>query len=186
MHPPVREQVSGRPEVLPAGGAGEGFLPTVDGLVLLEDAPGDKSLPAGVADERADAGVDGLVSFQQVHPPVRFPTDGAGEGFLLPVVAKQVRLEFLLESELFVAAAARPQFPLLRVVRLQVSLQRLLPAETFVAAFAGERFVVTAHVLPQLVAVVETFVAFLAEDSFLLMLLLPPPVSLLAVTSCKA
>lgn len=67
-----------------------------------------------------------------------------------------------------------------------MSLESLLLVEALVALVAGERLVVTAHVLLQLMSVVETFVAFLTEDSLLLILLLPPSVFLLAVTLPEA
>lgn len=57
----------------------------------------------------------------------------------------------------------------------------LLVAELFVTLVAGERLVMAAHVLLQLMSIVETFVAFLTKYTFLLTRLVPPPVFLPAV-----
>lgn len=168
VHSPVGEQMSRRPETLPTGGTRERFLPGVNGAVLLQYALCGESFPAGVADKRADSGVDSLVSFQQTDLAVCLLTDGALKGFVLFVTLTPRFLTFLLCCSF-------------HFVRLQVSLESLLLVEVFVTLVAGERLVVAAHVLLQLVPVVETFAAFLTKDSFLLMLLRPPPVFLLAV-----
>lgn len=70
------------PETLPTGGTGERFFSGVNGLMLLQDALGSKSFPAGVTDERPDSGVDRLVSFQQMHLIVCLLANGALEGLL--------------------------------------------------------------------------------------------------------
>lgn len=196
VRPLVDAQVAGGGEALAAGRAGIRPGAGVDGLMLAETLLPGEAFPTDVAHEGFDLSVRHLVVPERAgRGEGAFANTALQRSFLQPV-RRLVDSQLPQQPELPVALVAAQQLVgvvLLRLPQLvsqHVLLQTLGLVETFVTGAAGERFDVTGHVFPQLVFLMETFVAELTEEPFLLVQLPSPlPLQLLLLLlsqSCTA
>lgn len=184
VRPLVDTQVAGGGEALAAGRARVRPSARVDGLVLAEAPLPDETFPADVAHEGLHLGVRHLVVPQRAGGGKCAVADVALQRRLLQPVGCLVDAELAQQPELPVALVAAQQLlgvfllSLPQLVGEQVLLQCLGLIEALVAGSARERLDVRGDVVLQLVFLVETFVAELAEEP-LLFVQLPPPFPLL-------
>lgn len=180
VRPFVDAQVAGSGEALAAGRAGVRPGAGVDGLVLAKALLPGKAFAADVAHEGLDRGVRHLVVPECAGRGEDALADGALQRRLLQPVSRLVDSELPQQSELAVASVAAQQLvgvillSLPQLVGQLVLLQSARLVETFIAGAAGERFEVTGDVFPQLVPLMETFVAELTKEPFLFVQLPPP------------